>query len=204
MKKSIALIVSLTLASPAALGVGAITFDPTTYGAVKAQFDQMMKLYENAKSQLDKLASIEKTINDAQTAVQTLGSFNIKTATSALSGNSNGIQSAADLRAAVANTEGGVTQNASYVQYQLNQIDQLAQLAALQKASADNAKQASTKGTSTATSAAISAQSEATLAALAAAQEQRRIQDETQRGITAKAATDNMKNSTKVYEAMGK
>lgn len=206
MKKTIAFVVCLAFTAPAHafLGIGDVTFDPSTYGEVVKQYEQMMKLYENAKGQLDKLASIEKTINDAQTAAQTLGSFNLKTATSALRQNTNSIKSAADLRAAVANTEGGVANNASYVQYQLYQINQLDQLAALQKASADNAQQAASKGTSTATSQAIAAQSSATLAALAAAQEQRRIQEETQRGISAKAALDNMKNSGKVYEAMGK
>lgn len=206
MKKIFAFALVFVTATPAhaVLGVGDVVFDPSTYGQVVKQYEQMMKLYENAKGQLDKLVSIERTINEAQAAYDTLGSFSLQTAIDGLRENGNDIKSAAQLRAALANTEGGAAQSSSYVQYQLSQIEQLENLAKLRKASSDNAKQAANKGTNQATSSAISAQSTATMAALAAAAEQRRIEEETQRGMTAKAANENLKNSTKVYEAMGR
>ena len=206
MKRFFAIVFVFLLATPAhaVLGVGDITFDPSSYGAIVDNYKQMVKMYENAKKQLDTLASVERSINEAQRAYETLGSFSTKSALQGLLGDNGNIKSAAELRAAVANVEGGVSQNTAYVNYQFEQINQLDRLATLQKASADNATQAANKGTNTATNTAIAAQSAAATAALAAAAEQRRIKQETEAGIVAKAAAKNLQNSTKVYEAMGK
>lgn len=206
MKKLIVFVFAALVANPALafLGIGDLTFDPTTYGEVAKQYEQAVKLYDTAKQQLDGLAKIEKTINDAQTAYETLGSMNLKSAAAGLTGNTNNIKSAAQLRAALANTESGVNRSAGYIQYQLYQLDQLDNLAKLQKAQAANAGQAADGKPNAATSAAITAQASAATAALAAAAEQRRVQDDITRTAAAQSQIDNLNSSGKVYEAMGK
>ena len=68
MKRLLAFVFALAVANPAHafLGVGDITFDPTSYAQLTKQYQQAVELYNNAKKQLDGLVSIEKTINDAQ------------------------------------------------------------------------------------------------------------------------------------------
>ncbi len=204
MKRLLIVAIAAMVTHPAQAfwGMGDITFDPTTYGEVAKQYQQAVELYKTAKQQLDNLASIEKTIKDAQQAYDTLGSTRLRTVTAGLRDTPN-TKSAAELRAALANAESGTSQSASYLQYQLSQIQQLENLELLKKASADNAEQATHKPNA-ATSAAISAQSEATLAALAAVEEQRRVKEDMERAAAARTQINILKDTGKVYEAMGK
>jgi hypothetical protein len=205
MKRLSAFVIAAAFAAPAhaLLGIGDITFDPTTYGEVAKQYEQMVKMYNTAKDQLDGLVKIEKTIKDAQQAYETLASGDLKNSITGLTSGGMNVKSAADLRAELANMESKGGQSASYVAYQMSLIKQLDDLTKLQKASATNAQQATGK-TNAATSSAITAQSTSTLAALAAAEEQRRVQQDYQNQKNAKALVDNMKDSTKIYDAIGK
>ena len=205
MRRILVFVVAVAVASPAHafLGFGDITYDPQSYSQLSMIFQQTKDMYQTAKAQLDSLAQIQQTITNAQTAYETLGSMNMRSVTQGLTGNTNNIQSAAQLRAALANTEAGVSRSAGYLQFQLNQIDQLDNLATLQKAQAANAGQAATGAPNAATSAAITAQAAAATAALAAAAEQRRVQEDVARTAAAQAQVDNLNNSTKVYDAIG-
>lgn len=204
MKRFFALMAAALVATPAhaLFGVGDLTFDPTTYGEVAKQYEQMVKMYNTAKEQLDGLVKIERTIKEAQQAVDTLSSGGIRQSIQGITGTST-VKSAADLRAEVANIESRGNQSAGFIQYQMSLIKQLDDLAALQQASAGNAKEATGKN-STATNTAITAQSSATVAALAAAEEARRVRDDSDRAAAAKAAADNLKDSKKIYKAMAK
>jgi hypothetical protein len=167
------------------------------------QYEQMVKMYETAKSQLDSLAKIEQTIKEAQQAYDTLASGDIKNVVAGMKLDTNNTKTAAGLRAELANMENHGTQSVSYVNYQLSMIGQLENLAALQKASSNNMQQ-STGNPNTATSASITAQSTSTLAALGAAEELRRVQDDYQKQKAAKTVVDNLQDSTKLYGAIAK
>lgn len=210
MKRFAVFVFAVAITTPAHAFLGfadtAIVYDPQNYAGMVKAYEQTKELYNNAKKQLDGLVSIEKVIKEGQAAAETLGGMNLKSVSAGLKQNTNDINSAAALRAALANQENGVNgvgQNASYMKYQLNQLDVLENLALLRKAQADNADQATGK-TNTATDGKITAQAAAATAALAAAAEQRRVKEEMDSASANKAAADNMDNSHKVYEAMGK
>ena len=204
MKRLLAFVFALAVANPAHafLGVGDITFDPTSYAQLTKQYQQAVELYNNAKKQLDGLVSIEKTINDAQRAYETLASTNLKTVASGFSLNSGDSKTAAGLRAQLAGMENGTTQTAGYISYQLSQLNQLENLALLQKASASNLKQAGGKINPT-EAASITAQSSSTIAALAAVEAQRRQQEDIAKTAAAQAEINNLDNAKTVYKAMG-
>jgi hypothetical protein len=204
MKRILVFISALVVACPAHafLGVGDITFDPSTYGEVVKQYEQVVKLYEAAKQQIDSLAKIEKTIKDAQTAYDTLSHADMKSVAAGLTPNTNNVKTAAQLRAELARMESAGGQSTNYIKYQLYQIDQLDNLATLQKAAASNTDQATGK-TNTATDEKITAQSTAALAALAAAEQQRKTQQDIANAASNKALADNLDNASNVYKAMG-
>ena len=205
MKRLIAFVFIAATANPAHAfwGIGDITFDPTTYAEVAKQYEQMLKMYETAKSQLDSLAKIEQTIKEAQRAYDTLASGDIKNVVAGMKLDTHSTKTAAGLRAELANMESHGTQSVSYVNYQMSMIGQLENLAALQKASSNNMQQ-STGNPNAATSASITAQSTSTLAALAAAEEQHRVQEDYQKQKAAKMIVDNLQDSTKLYGAIAK
>ncbi|MGC2048133.1 MAG: hypothetical protein WA635_05940 [Gallionella sp.] len=205
MNKFLIFIFSSMFVSPAHAfwGVGDITFDPTTYGEVSALYKQTKELYDTAKKQLDGLASIEKTIKDAQEAYDSLASTDLKQVVKGLKPGKDSGKTIGAMRAELERVENGVGQNAGYIRFQLSRITQLENLELLKKASAANTEQA-TGRMNTATAERITAQSAATLASLAAAEEQRRVQEDYAHAAAAKAVVDNLNNSNKVYEAMGK
>jgi chaperonin cofactor prefoldin len=204
MKRLLVLVFALAVANPAHafLGVGDITFDPTSYTQLTKQYQQAVELYNNAKKQLDGLVSIEKTIKDAQMAYETLASTNLKTIASGFSLNSGDNKTAAGLRAQLAGMENGTTQTAGYISYQLSQLNQLENLALLQKATASNLKQSSGK-INPSEAASITAQSSSTIAALAAVEAQRRQQEDIAKTAAAQAEINNLDNAKTVYKAMG-
>ncbi len=204
MKRLLAVVLVAAAANPAQAfwGVGDITFDPTTYGEVAKQYQQAVELYKTAKQQLDNLASIEKTIKDAQKAYDTLASTSIKNVASSFSLKSGDNKTAAGLRAQLANVESGTTQTKGYINYQLSQLEQLDNLNLLQKASASNLKQAGEKINPT-EAASITAQSSSALAALAAAEAVRHQQDDFAKTAAAQATITNLNDASKIYKAMG-
>jgi DNA-binding ferritin-like protein len=205
MNKLLVFILATTAISPAHAfwGVGDITFDPTTYGEVSALYKQTTELYETAKKQLDGLASIEKTIREAQQAYESLANTDLKQVVKGLKPDKDSGKSIGALRAELERVGNGMGQNAGYIRFQLSRITQLENLELLKKASAANTEQATGK-MNAATAERITAQSAATLASLAAAEEQRRVQEDYAHAAAAKAVVDNLNNSNKVYEAMGK
>ena len=205
MKKLLALAFAglTSLPAHAVLGVGDLTFDPTVYGELTALYKQTMQLYENAKKQLDGLISIEKTIKEAQEAYEILANTDLKAVAAGMKPNPANTKTLAGLRAEMARIEGSTTQNTAYFRYQLSRIQQLENLELLKKATATNAGQ-TTGRMNAATATRITAQSAATTAALAAAEEQRRVKDELEREAAAKATADNLDQSQKVYEAIGR
>lgn len=184
-------------------GIGDVTFDPTNYAEALKQLEEMKKLYNTAKQQVDNLVKIERTIRDAQEAYKLLASGDIKSAMGQLKVDPGNLKSAAGLRAELANLEGKGSQNAEYVKYQLSLIGQLENLQALQKASSTNAQQ-STGQMNQATAATVTAQSTAALAALAASEERRRVQEEYERQKAAKQVVDSLDDAGSVYRAIGK
>ena len=205
MNKFLIIMFSAMFVSPAHAfwGVGDITFDPTTYGEVSALYKQTKELYDTAKKQLDGLASIEKTIKDAQQAYDSLANTDLKQVVKGLRPDKNSGKSIGAMRAELERVGNGVGQNAGYIRFQLSRITQLENLALLKKASAANTEQATGK-MNAATAERITAQSTSALASLAAAEEQRRVQEDYAQAAAAKAVVDNLNHSSKVYEAIGK
>jgi hypothetical protein len=207
MKKTklVAFILAAFAASPAhaIFGVGDLSFDPTNYAELVKQLDQMKKLYETAKTQVEGLMKIERTIKDAQQAYKIIASGDLKTAMGQLKVDPGNLKTAAGLRAELANLESKGTQNVEYVKYQLSLVGQLENLQALQKASSTNAQQ-STGQMNVGTAAAVTAQSTATLAALAAAEEQRRVQEQYEKQKAAKQVVDGLDDASGLYKAIGK
>ena len=184
-------------------GIGDVTFDPTNYAELVKQLDQMKKMYETAKTQVEGLMKIERTIKDAQQAYKIIASGDLKTAMGQLKVDPGNLKTAAGLRAELANLESKGTQNVEYVKYQLSLVGQLENLQALQKASSTNAQQ-STGQMNVGTAAAVTAQSTATLAALAAAEEQRRVQEQYEKQKAAKQVVDGLDDASGLYKAIGK
>ncbi len=205
MNKFLVVIFSAMFVSPAHAfwGVGDITFDPTTYGEVSALYKQTTELYNTAKKQLDGLASIEKTIKDAQQAYDSLANTDLKQVVKGLRPDKNSGKTIGAMRAELERVGNGAGQNVGYIRFQLSRITQLENLALLKKASAANTEQATGK-MNAATAERITAQSTSALASLAAAEEQRRVQEDFAQAAAAKAVVDNLNHSNKVYEAMGK
>lgn len=201
----VALLVSALFTSRAyaVFGVGDISFDPTVYSEVAALYQQTKELYDTAKKQLDGLASIEKTIREAQQAYESLANTDLKQVVKGLKPDKDSGKTIGAMRAELERVGNGVGQNAGYIRFQLSRITQLENLELLKKASAANTEQATGK-LNAATAERITAQSAATLASLAAAEEQRRVQEDYAHAAAAKAVVDNLNNSNKVYEAMGK
>ena len=205
MNKFLIIMFSSMFVSPAHAfwGVGDITFDPTTYGEVSALYKQTKELYDTTKKQLDGLASIEKTIKDAQQAYDSLANTDLKQVVKGFRPDKNSGKSIGAMRAELERVGNGVGQNAGYIRFQLSRITQLENLALLKKASAANTEQATGK-MNAATAERITAQSTSALASLAAAEEQRRVQEDYAQAAAAKAVVDNLNHSNKVYEAIGK
>lgn len=184
-------------------GVGDIVYDPSANGQMATMIAQAKETYVAMKSQLDKMVSMEKTIREASEAYDTLSKYDLQQVAKGLMPGKNSTASFAALRGQIANTEGKVSQNTSFVKGNLERIGQLENLEILKRASATNVDETSGKPNA-ATSAKVTAQSTAVLAALAASEEQRRINEEIGRSQAAQAEKDNLTNSKKVYEAMGK
>ncbi len=207
MKRALILSAALSLfaATPARafLGIGDVVYNPTEYGQFGETITQGKQLYDASVKQLDNLASIEKSMNDANQAYQNLRSANLSQLwqnlqPGSLQGTTTPI---ATLRANLLNSVDGASHDASYVQYELQQLDQLDRLAAVQQASAgDNAKASTTP--QPAQSAQITAASTSALAALAASEERRRTTLDFARASASQGEIDNFKD-TSLYNVIG-
>lgn len=185
-----------------AIGTEITIMSPEDKAQITAIVESVKKNYENMKSQLDKMVSMEKTIRESQEAYDTLSKYDIQRVAKSMQ-NGGKLQSFAALRGQIANTEGATSQNSSFVTDNVERIRQLENLEILKKASADNVADAS-GSPNAATSAKITAQSTAALAALKASEEQRRIQEDFRASQANKQETDNLLDAGKIYKAMGK
>lgn len=197
------LLSALALPAHAFWGMGDVTYDPTAVAEITKNLEEMKKIYQAARDQIDGLSKIERTIKDAQQAYETLSSGDLQSVVSGMQMDTGNVKSAADLRARFADMESKGGRAVNYMEYQLSLIDRLGDLGKLQKASASNLGQATNKST-VGTNSAITAQSTAALAALAAAEEQRNVEDELQRQKAEKNMQDDLAKSGKLYEALSK
>ncbi len=185
-------------------GIGDVVYNPTEYGQFGKTIEQGKQLYDASVRQLDSLASIERSMNEANQAYQNLRTLNLSELWQnlqpgmSLHGTTTPI---ATLRAEIANSQNGVTHDAGYIRYQLQQLDQLDRLAVVQQASAgDNQKASATP--QPAQSAQITAASTSALAALAASEERRRTEQDFARASAQQGAIDHF-NDTSLYDAIG-
>jgi hypothetical protein len=186
----------------ALVGVGDVVYDPSAATNFATMIKQAKETYEAAKSQLDKMVSMEKTIREAQEAYETLSKFDLN---QAIKGMQNGgkLESFAALRGSIANTEGKVTQDKNFVSGNIERIGQLENLELLKRAQLSNMEDVNGKPNS-ATSAKVTAQSTAALALLAASEEQRRVKEEVSMSQANALESGNTINSAKIYDAIGK
>ena len=197
----------VTLYQPPAhalFGVGDLSFDPTVYAELVSLYEQGKEIFDNAKKQLSSLADIQKTINEANQAYESLVNMDIKKLSGDLAprstdGSSNRFAAMRSELDRIQSTAGG---SAAYVQYQQQRLKNLESLDLLQNASASNTGRASDK-TNVATSSQITAQSSSTLAALAASEEQRRVQEDMALAQSRKAEISNLQGTRNVYDAIG-
>lgn len=188
----------------ALFGVGDLSFDPTVYAEIVSLYDQTKELFDNAKKQLSSLADIQKTINEANQAYESLVNMDLKKLSADLAprstdGSSNRF---AAMRSELDRIQSTAGSNAAYVQYQQQRLKNLESLDLVQSASASNTGRASDK-TNAATSSQITAQSTSTLAALAASEEQRRMQEDMALAQSSKTQIDNLQGTRGIYEAIG-
>ena len=201
-----ALVVTLYQPPAQALfGVGDLSFDPTVYAELVSLYDQGKEIFGNAKKQLSSLADIQKTINEANQAYESLVNMDLKKLSGDLAprstdGSSNRFAAMRSELDRIQSTAGG---SAAYVQYQQQRLKNLESLDLLQNASASNTGRASDK-TNVATSSQITAQSSSTLAALAASEEQRRVQEDMALAQSRKAEISNLQGTRNIYDAIGK
>ena len=186
------------------LGIGDVVYDPTEYGQFAKTIQQSKQLYDASIRQLGRLASIEKTMNDADEAYQNLRTLNLSELWrnlqpgTDLQGTTTPI---ATLRAEIENTASGSAHDAAYVRYELQQLGALDRLASVQQASADDNEKASAQP-KPAESAQITAASTSALAALAASEERRRTERDSARAIAQQGEIDHFKDNS-LYGAIG-
>ncbi len=187
-------------------GIGDVVYNPTEYGQFAKTIQQGKQLYDASVKQLDNLASIEKSINDANQAYQNLRSLNLSQLWANLQ--PGGLQGTttpiATLRAEIENTQNGAAHDAAYVQYELEQLDQIDKLAAVQRAAAGDNHTVTAPGAAPnpAQSAQITAASTSALAALAASEERRRTERDSARAMAQQGEIDHFQDSS-VYDALG-
>ncbi len=185
------------------LGIGDVVYNPTEYGQFAKTIQQSKQLYEASIRQLGRLASIEKTMNDANEAYQNLRALNLRELWqnlepgTDLQGTTTPI---ATLRASLTNSVSGAAHDATYVRYELQQLGQLDRLASVQQASADDNEKASARP-QPAQSAQITAASTSALAALAASEERRRTARDLARASAQQEDIDHFRD-TSVYDAL--
>ena len=197
----------VTLYQPPAyalFGVGDLSFDPTVYAEIVSLYDQGKEIFDNAKKQLSSLADIQKTINEANQAYESLVNMDLKKLSNDLAprsttGNDNRF---AAMRSEIDRVQSTAGSSASYVQYQQQRLKNLESLDLVQTASASNTGRASDK-TNAATSSQITAQSTSTLAALAASEEQRRVQEDMALAQSRKTEINNLQGTRSIYDAIG-
>ena len=186
------------------LGIGDVVYNPTEYGQFAKTIQQSKQLYDASIRQLGRLASIEKTMNDANEAYQNLRALNLRELWqnlepgTDLQGTTTPI---AALRANLTNSVSGAAHDATYVRYELQQLGQLDRLASVQQASADDNEKASATP-QPAESAQITAASTSALAALAASEERRRTERDSARAIAQQGEIDHFKDNS-LYGALG-
>jgi hypothetical protein len=186
----------------AVLGVGDVVYDPAANSHFMTMIAQAKEMYATAKAQLDGMVAIEKTINEAQQAYEVLSKFDLDKAVKSLQSGGR-LSSFAALRGQIANTEGVISQNVSFVEGNLQRVQQLENLELIRTAAVKNGSQASGK-VNALTAAQISAQNSSMQLALQAAEEQRKLKEDAEKAQATKNDADNFKNTKKVYEAMGK
>jgi len=197
------LLLFVALPAQAFLGIGDVVYNPAEYGQFGETIEQGKQLYDASVKQLDHLASIEKTMNEANQAYQNLRTTNLSELwqnlqPGSLQGTTTPI---ATLRANLTNSVDGATHDASYVRYELEQLDQLDRLASVQQVSAtDNQKAASVRSPAQAEQ--ITAASTSALAALTASEERRRTTQDFARASAQQGEIDHFKD-TSVYDALG-
>ena len=184
-------------------GMGDVVYNPTEYGQFAKTIQQGKALYDASIRQLGRLASIEKTMNDANEAYQNLRALNLRELWqnlepgTDLQGTTTPI---ATLRASLTNSVSGAAHDATYVRYELQQLGQLDRLASVQQASADDNEKASATP-QPAESAQITAASTSALAALAASEERRRTERDYARAAAQQGDIDRFRD-TSVYDAL--
>jgi len=188
----------------AIVGIGDISFDPTVYAELVSIYDQGKELFDTVKKQLSSLADIQKTINEANQAYESLVNMDIKKLASDLAprGTDGSSNRFAAMRSELDRIQSTGEGSAAYVQYQKQRITNLENLELLQTASATNTDRASSK-TNAATSSQITAQSTSTLAALAAAEEQRRVEEDIGREHGRRIEKDAINSAGSIYKAIG-
>lgn len=200
-----ALVVTLYQPPAQALfGVGDLSFDPTVYAELVSIYDQGKELFDTAKKQLSSLADIQKTINEANQAYESLVNMDLKKLSNDLAprGTDGSSNRFAAMRSELDRIQSTAEGSVSYVQYQQQRLKNLESLELLQTASASNTERASSK-TNAATSAQITAQSTSTLAALAAAEEQRRVEEDIGREHGRRIEKDAIISTGSIYKAIG-
>lgn len=188
----------------AIIGIGDISFDPTVYAELISIYEQGKALFDTAKKQLDSLADIQKTINEANQAYESLVNMDLKRLSNDLAprGTDGSSNRFAAMRSELDRIQSTAEGSVSYVQYQQQRLKNLESLELLQTASASNTERASGK-TNAATSSQITAQSTSTLAALAAAEEQRRVEEDMGREHARRTEKDAIISTGSIYKAIG-
>lgn len=187
----------------AVMGVGDITFDPTTYAEVAKMYSQMKQLWKTAQDQLKTLDEMQTAMIQAREGVEALQNMDLKKAAQDLiPGSGGGSNKIGDLRSRMSSFEGNVSGSVGYVGYQLQRIKDLEKLQALQDQSAKNLSKSSDK-TSAEANSKITAQSTSVLATLAAAEAQRKKEEDLAAAQDLEVQKSMIGESHKIYNALG-
>lgn len=190
----------------AVAGVGDITFDPTTYGAVYDSYEVAKKAYQNAQSMLKKVSDTNKTINDAYKSYDKIKNFDFKRSVNALkfnrTKNANGVDKIDALRSDLSRSWSTTHSDGNFLKYNTQRINDLEELITIQDVSAKNANDAN-KDIGQKESARITAQSAASIAALQAAREQRDQQEAIRRDMRADYDRKILYDTKNIYRAIG-
>ena len=193
-------------AAHAVAGVGDITFDPTTYGAVYDSYEVAKKAYQNAQSMLKKVSDTNKTINDAYKSYDKIKNFDFKRSVNALkfnrTKNANGVDKIDALRSDLSRSWSTTHSDGNFLKYNTQRINDLEELITIQDVSAKNANDAN-KDIGQKESARITAQSAASIAALQAAREQRDQQEAIRRDMRADYDRKILYDTKNIYRAIG-
>lgn len=187
-------------------GVSDVVWDPKLEAQVIAVYDQTVELYNNAKSQLQTAAEMNRTIYEAEQAYDAIVNFNLRATAEKMFGfnSSGGAEGRWKIQGLVNDLnrmESTGRNTGRFYTYQVGRLENMQAMFDYQEAATENIE-AATEDIPERQSAQITAQSTASAAALLAAEDLRRQEEEAQKAAADEQDRRGFYDSKSVYRGL--